>query len=103
MMSRSIQDVRKDLACSSWGATCDWCVFSICRWIVGWPIPVTTHPMIRNMKRHGMRCEAMNMNPAVANVKRKRVEESPSSEKFVGGVRTVRTLSCSREKSSMLF
>ena len=43
------------------------------------------------------------MNPAVANVKRKRVEESASSEKFVGGVRTVRTLSCSREKSSILF
>ena len=43
------------------------------------------------------------MNPAVANVKRKRVEERASSEKFVGGVRTVSTLSCRREKSSILF
>lgn len=45
----------------------------------------------------------MNINPAVANVNRKRVEERASSEKFVGGVRTVMTLSCRREKSSMLF
>ena len=58
---------------------------------------------MRNMKRHGIKCEAMNMNPAVANVNRNSVEERASSEKFVGGMRTVRILSCSREKSSMLF
>ena len=43
------------------------------------------------------------MNPAVANVNRNKVEERASSEKFVGGVRTVRTLSCKREKSSIEF
>lgn len=43
------------------------------------------------------------MNPAVANVKRNSVEERASSEKFVGGVSTVRILSCRREKSSILF
>ena len=64
---------------------------------------MTTQPIIRNIKRHGIKCEAMNMNPAVANVNMKRVEESASLEKFVDGVSTVRTLSWSREKSSMLF
>lgn len=58
---------------------------------------------MRNMKRHGIRCEAMNMNPVVAKQKRKTVEERGSSLKFVGGIKTAIILSCRREKSSMLF
>lgn len=60
-------------------------------------------PMIRKIKRHGIRCEAMNMNEPVTKVARKTVDESGSSLKFVGGVIRSITLSCSREKSSMLF
>ena len=45
----------------------------------------------------------MNITRVVANVKKKRVEDSASLEKFVGGARRDIILSCIREKSSMQF
>lgn len=53
--------------------------------------------------RQGRRCEAINMNVAVTKVARKSVEDRGSSEKLVGGVISSMTLSCTREKSSILF
>lgn len=60
-------------------------------------------PMIRNMKRHGIKWEAMNINAAVTIRKRKRVEDRGSSEKLVEGVTRAMILSWRREKSSILF
>ena len=75
----------------------------MCRCTVGCPRQVTVQPMIRKIRRQGMRWEAMNMKEAVVKVKRNKVDDRGSLEKFVGGVRSFMMWSCRREKSSMLF
>lgn len=60
-------------------------------------------PIVRKIKRHGMRWEAMNINAAVTTRKRNRVDDSGSLEKFVEGDIIAIIVSWRREKSSMQF
>ena len=103
MISEAIQESSHVFASCSRGTTCVACVESICRWMKGWPSNVMVQPIIRKISFHGKRCEAMNMKTAVVNRNRKMVLERGSLEKFVGGVRMLRSLSWRRLKSSMEF
>ncbi len=73
------------------------------RCMLGWPREVAVQPRNKKMRRQGRRWEAMKRMRERKKVARKMVDDRGSLEKLVGGVMVDITLSCRREKSSMLF